>query len=86
MKVNIDLVNESIVSFYDRVAEAIGVDPSTVEYDCRKISVSKERFEAISSNYKDAEHFGMYWACYGPKTDERLTGDEVEIEEGFICE
>jgi len=85
MKLNIDLVNEGIVSFYDRVAEAIGVDPSTVEYDCRKILVSKERFEAISCNYDDAEYFGMFWACYGPKTDERLTCDEVEIEEGFIC-
>lgn len=85
MKLNIDLMVESITNFYDRVAEAIGVDSSTVKYDCRKILVSKERFDEIS-NYYDPDTFGMAWVCYGPKTLGSLTDDEVEIEEGFICE
>lgn len=86
MKVNIDLMVESITNFYDRVAEAIGVDSSTVKYDCRKILVSKERFDVISNYYDSPDSFGMAWVCFGPKTLGSLVDDEVEIEEGFICE
>lgn len=85
MKLNVELVEEGIQQFYDRVAEAIGLDSSTAKYDCSKILVSERRFYIISNYYSSLDTFGMAWVCYGPKISAELTGEEVEIEEGFIC-
>ena len=85
MKINVELVEEGVQHFYDRVAEELDVDPVEAQYDCSKILVSEDRFNVISRYYSDDIGFGMAWVCYGPKISAELTGEEVEIEEGFIC-
>ena len=86
MKMYVRTRKEGIVDFYNAVAEQLGFDSEKVNYDCRKILVSKERFDAINMAYEDSEDFAMRWLCLGPKTDEMLQGDEVIIEDGFIIE
>lgn len=95
MKMHVRVLAEGIVDFYNAIAKQLGYDSKKASYDCRRILVSKERFDAIDAKYKERyadkplnykEIFGMDWACFGPKTDEMLQGDEVIIEDGFIVE
>ena len=96
MKMYVRTRTESIVNFYDAIAEQLGYPKDKVNYDCRKIKVSETRERAIEMFYEEKygngmsddwkESFGMDWVCFGPQMDEMLQGDEVEIEDGFITE
>ena len=78
----------SIVSFYDNVAETLGLDKDSVHYDCTKIDVSKNIQENIFNGWEkmgapDLE-IGMAWCNSGPKTDDKLPPDTIRIEHGFF--
>ena len=79
---------QGIVQFYDDVARELGYSEKqieTAEYDCTKIWVSKDRFNFIRRYYGgDDEVFGMSWVCYGPKTDETMIEEDVQVENGFV--
>lgn len=80
--------NTTIGNFYDQIAIAQKL-PITydVRYDCRKVNVAKNIQENIFDYYKklgtSASDMGMLWICYGPKVNEDLKQDEVELEEGW---
>ena len=81
---------EGISSLYDVIALAIEpeADVENLLYDCTKICVSSgiwDRFfnRMEQKGYTKAD-VAMYWCIHGPKVDEKLTGLEVEIYEGFF--
>ena len=84
-----DSVNiTNIVSFYDNVAETIGLDKDAVRYDCTKIDVSRNIQDNIFSVWEkmgasDLE-IGMTWCNSGPKTDDKLPHDTINITHGFF--
>lgn len=95
MQVKIVTAEMSITTLYDCVALALGYHPSAVaHYDCRKIKVSSDIEDNIHSWYKSSfenelgddwkQKFGMEWVCFGPKLDESLPANTVEVEEGFL--
>ena len=55
-------------------------------YDCTKVCVGKEVFNAVTEYYvadgKPAEDFAMLWCCYGPKAT--LEGFEVEVDDSWV--
>ena len=90
MKVYVELKEQSIVDFYQAVAEQqFGSELVEVQsYDCTKIKVSEERFEKIREYYEKeygmlVEEFAMQWIMRGPKVDCNLSETEVEVEDGF---
>lgn len=81
----IDVVEESITELYDRVAVAMGKEVSDdLNYDCKKIEVSKDIADAIERRYSDTMSFSMAWLCFGPKVNEDLKNGEVLVDEGFF--
>lgn len=88
-KIKVAMREQSIVQFFDDVARELGYSEKQIEiaeYDCRKILVSEDRFNFIRRYYGDAgaEAFGMSWVCYGPKTDETMIEEDVQVEDGFV--
>ena len=85
-KLTVPMKEQGIIDLYDAVAEEMDVE--SFNYDCRKISVSQERFENVESFYSsqgvDSVTFAMWWCCYGPKAVDHLHGEEIEIENGFF--
>ena len=84
-----DSVNiTSIVSFYDNVAETMGLNKDAVRFDCTKIDVSRNIQENIFSVWEKmgASNFeiGMTWCNSGPKTDDTLPQDTISITHGFF--
>lgn len=98
MKLKVPSKNYGIVELYDAVATAMGHNNvSELEYDCRKVNIAKNIQDGIYENYlelgreqKLSEYdvrvgVTMLLACSGPKVDENLADNEVEVFEGFIC-
>jgi len=81
-----DSVGVGIMEFYNRVAAALDLDPATLCYDVTKISknIQSNIFEVLDAKSSDSCFTGMLWALRGPKTDERLPDNTVEISRGFL--
>lgn len=86
MKIRLRMKPETVSAFYYAIAEALGYEPSECVYDCTKIEVSPERQTVIEGLYPDPVSFAMTWANLGPKVNEDLAGNEVDIHDGFLRE
>lgn len=88
-----------LMEFYNAVATEMGyADTSELNYDCRKINIAANiqdgfyEYYAARANETDptlAENdikigTTMLLAMSGPKTDENLKANEVDVFEGFI--
>ena len=98
MKLTVPHKNYSIVELYDTIATEMGCLPTNKhEYDCRKVNIAKNIQDGIYDKYlelgkeqKLSEQdvrvgVTMLLAISGPKVDEDLADDEVEVFDGFIC-
>lgn len=92
-----DIRNKKLSEFYEVIGKELNVDISTIQYDCRKILISKEIQDYIYYSYhilypelskRDPLELKAYVTAilltHGPKVSEGLKGYEVEILEGFI--
>jgi len=85
-----------IYELYDTVAKELGYDVNNpdIHYDCRKINVARNIEENIYEHYKETSEnkdspdieaaITMALLLYGPKSNQELSDDEVEVEDGFI--
>ena len=85
-----DDCNCDILTFYENVASKLGYNNfKKLCYDCRKMLVTKNVFQAILDYYNSEnvpkESFAMFWASYGPKAALEEDGYVVIVEDGFIC-
>ena len=98
MKVKVPHKNYSITELYDAIATEMGyLDVNKLEYDCRKVNIAKNIQDGIYDKYLELGReeklsdqdirigVTMLLACSGPKVDENLVDDEVEVFDGFIC-
>lgn len=95
MKLKIPHKNYGIVELYDTVAALMEKEAKDLNYDCTKINVAKNIQDGFFVHYKESNphasegdfnmQMGMLLLNYGPKVDETLVDDEVEVFEGFIC-
>lgn len=98
MKLKVPRKNYNITELYDAVAMAMGYgDVSNLLYDCREINIAQNIQDGIYEKYMDAARedqmtesdarvgITMLLAISGPKVDENLADDEVEVFDGFIC-
>lgn len=79
----------TIPNLYDSIAIESGYTPDQIEnYDCTKLLVSSDIqeiiFEFMKSEGMSDFSIGTMWLIYGPKTDEKLIGMEVEVQDGFF--
>lgn len=101
MKVTIPKGNYGLIEFYDTVAREMGyTNISNLEYDCTKINVAENIQDGFYSYYTEnaketnpnanmtdvRTSITMILAINGPKVDESLKANEVEIFDGFICQ
>ena len=97
MKIKIPDKTYGLVDFYDQVAIEMGaVCTANLKYDCTKVNVAPNIQDGFYEYYKGiAEETGadendikvgitMMLAINGPKVDENLKANEVEIFDGFI--
>ena len=97
-KVTVPKNNYGIVELYDTVANAMGyTDTSELEYDCCKINIAKNIQDGIYERYLELGReenlpdedirasVTMLLLMSGPKVDENLADNEVEVFDGFIC-
>jgi hypothetical protein len=90
--------NYGIVELYDTVAITMGhTNTSELEYDCCKINIASNIQDGIYEEYLAlgmAQNLHesdirtgitMLLAVSGPKVNENLADDEVEVLDGFIC-
>ncbi|MCI6806305.1 MAG: hypothetical protein MR912_12095 [Prevotella sp.] len=95
MKLKVPNKNYAVVELYDTVASLMGMETKDLNYDCRHINVARNIQDGFFAHYREenpnlseTEYKGamaMLLVCYGPKTDEELNDDEVEVFDGFIC-
>jgi hypothetical protein len=98
MKIKVPKSNYSIVELYEATAQAMGyTNTDKLEFDCRNINVAKNIQDGIYDKYLELGKeqqisdqdvrvgVTMLPACSGPKVDENLADDEVEVFDGFIC-
>ncbi len=100
MKLKVPSKNYSIIELYERVAAEMGyLIPDKLQFDCCKINVAKNIQDGFYACYMDIirdEHpkasesdmragIAMILIQCGPKVDENLAENEVEVFEGFIC-
>lgn len=100
MKMLISIPMCGLTEFYDTVAREMGyADTSELHYDCRNINIAKNIqdgfYDYYSANAKvinpstngNDVRIGvtMLLAMSGPKVDQNLKANEVEIFDGFIC-
>ena len=92
--------NYSIIELYETVATEMGyTNTKEIQFDCRKINVAKNIQDGIYAYYleliKEREPYTsesviraditILLAQCGPKVNENLADDEVEVFDGFIC-
>ena len=73
----------------------MGREPKDLNYDCRHINVANNIQDGFFVYYREQNHnadetsfkvwMSMMLLNYGPKVDETLADDEVEVFDGFIC-
>lgn len=98
MKLKIPHRNYEIVELYDAIATEMGfANTEELEYDCRKVNIAKniqdgiyEKYMKLAKEQKLPESdvrtsITMLLAISGPKVDEKLADNEVEVFDGFIC-
>jgi hypothetical protein len=95
MKLKVPSKNYGITELYDTVAFLMGNETKDLNYDCRYISVAPnvqdmffEHYRKDNQNLSESEFkmgMAMMLLNYGPKVDENLADDEVEVFDGFIC-
>lgn len=98
MKIKVPCKNYSITELYDAIAMEMGhQNVHKLEYDCRKVNIAKniqdgiyDKYIELSKEEKCSEQdvrlgITMLLAISGPKVDEDLEDNEVEIFDGFIC-
>ena len=99
MKVKIPQQKYGITELYDTIATTMGFrNVSDLEYDCCKVNIAKNIQDGIYDKYLElgkengiSEHevrlgVTMLLVVSGPKVDESLADNEVEVFDGFICE
>lgn len=101
MKLTIKSMPCSLTEFYDTVATEMGyTDTSNLNYDCREVNIASNIQDDFYNYYIGitretdstvSEHDArvgttMLLAMCGPKVDENLKANEVEVFEGFICQ
>lgn len=84
-----------VIELYKEVAELMGVDPEDFNFDCRNINVAPNIQDGFFAHYREENSdmpednfkigMAMLLLHYGPKVDETLADDEVEVFDGFIC-
>ena len=90
--------NYGIVELYDAIATEMGfVATHELEYDCGQVNIAKNIQDGIYERYLELGRaqgmpdcdirasVTMQLAICGPKVDETLADDEIEVFEGFIC-
>lgn len=100
MKISISSPPGDLTEFYDAVAREMGhTDTSELHYNCTKINVSANiqdnfyehylaliRENDIYSHENEARaDITLVLAMSGPKVDQNLKANEVEVFDGFIC-
>ena len=95
MKIKVPNKNYGITELYDTVAKLMGRETKDLNYDCRHINVAPNIQDSFFAYYREQNPnadegsfrmwMGMMLLNYGPKTDEKLEEDEVEVFDGFIC-
>lgn len=100
MKLTVLHKNYSIIELYEAVAMEMGyANTKELQFDCRKINVAKNIQDGFYTYYtelikKREPHASesdirtditMLLVTCGPKVDENLADDEVEVFDGFIC-
>lgn len=98
MKLKVPRKNYGITELYDAIATEMGfVAVQNLEYDCREVNIAMNIQDGIFAKYtelakdkgiseSDAKAgIAMLLAISGPKVDETLEDDEVEVFENFIC-
>lgn len=98
MKLKVPENNYGIVELFDAIAAAMGyTDTSELEYDCREVNIAKniqdgiyERYLELGREQKLSDQdirvsVTTLLAISGPKVDENLADNEVEVFDGFIC-
>jgi hypothetical protein len=93
MKLKIPNKNYGITELYDTVANILGYKNTL--YDCTKINVARNIHDSFLKYYRETiphryesdlrMSVSMLLLNYGPKVDETLADDEVEVFNGFIC-
>ena len=100
MKMTMENKPYSIVGLFDAVASEMGYSiPNELKYDCRNINVASNIQDGFYDHYSTLAKeedpnasetdinisITMLLAMCGPKVDESLEDNEVEVFEGFIC-
>ena len=87
---------DGLVEFYDAVATEMGyTDTSELHYDCRNINIAPNIQDGFYAHYREMNptlpasevnvQVTMLLALSGPKVDQALKANEVEVFDGFIC-
>jgi len=92
-----DISGKQIVQFYITVGKLLGVEAPPTRYDCTKILIARNIQDAFYKTYeelhpeefaKDPNEFqtqvAMLLCQGGPKVEDKLLDNMVEIQEGFI--
>lgn len=96
MKFTITEKNYNLIEFYNVVAREMGhTDTSELHYDCRNINIAANIQDGFYAYYRETNpgipasevnlQVTLLLACSGPKVDEALKANEVEVFDGFIC-
>lgn len=100
MKLKIPSKNYNLVEFYERVATEMGyLIPDKLQFDCCKINVAANIQDGFYACYREVikekepnaseldimTGITMILAQCGPKVDNTLHDNEIEVFEGFIC-
>ena len=95
MKLKVPSKNYGVTELYDTVASFMGKETEKLNYDPCNINVAMNIQEGFFKRYREENQdlsegdFNMSMALmllnYGPKVDESLADDEVEVFDGFIC-
>lgn len=95
MKLVVPQKNYSITELYDTVANLMGKGNLDNNYDCRHIDVASNIQDGFFACYREMNpdlseldfrmSMTMMLLQYGPKVDETLKANEVEVFDGFLC-
>lgn len=100
MIITIPEKNYTLIELYDTIAREMGIGSGIGRnYDCRRVNVAYNIQENIYACYREMalKHdpkanetdirvgTTMLLAMSGPKVDQELNANEVEVFEGFIC-
>lgn len=100
MKLKVPHKNYSIIELYEAAAKEMGyTNTKELNFDCRQINVAQNIQDGFYAYYTELAkvtdpqvsetevrtEITMLLAIGGPKVDENLADNEVEVFDGFIC-